>query len=121
MAKAISESDRRGKVGVKARLSERRGLAGHQNRPVFLLSVPNADLPVPSLKFIRSRMPSQVRRHRPGTVVGGPVAGVARTPCAHKPRCRKIRSMTARSSINAVIRISCEHRGYRSGSVRTPS
>jgi hypothetical protein len=47
---------------------------------------------------------------------GGPVDGLTLTPCSHKPRCRRIRAITARSSINATIRISREQRGHRRGS-----
>lgn len=43
----------------------------------------------------------------PGTMTGGPVVGLTRTPCCHKPRCRRIRSITALSSMSETILISC--------------
>ena len=35
-----------------------------------------------------------------------------RTPCSHRLRCRKMRSITSRSSISATMRISLLHIGH---------
>ena len=42
--------------------------------------------------------------------------GFRRTPSSHRPRWRRMRSMTTRSSMRATIRISREHLGHSMGS-----
>jgi hypothetical protein len=64
---ALPESGRKVKIGVTARLSERRGWADHPNRSILRGTMPPGNRPLLPRGRIRSLTSSPVRCHSRGT------------------------------------------------------